>query len=313
MNIIFFNHKIENCGVYQYGKRAFEILKNNNEINYIYKEIDCFDEYTRVLTENVNIKAIIYNYHSCTMQWLNLSNIQTNVKNIGIPHESPDNLFDIVCNVDPDAKETHKNFSLPRPIYENIEDLLNSPLENKIVNNFINEYTDTNMPIFGSFGFGFDRKGFDKIVKIVNDNFDSAIIKFIMPHADTIASDHNVVTRCLKNITKPGIKIMINHEFLDEKDILLFLRTNNVNVFMYDTHNSAGLSSVIDYALSVKRPITISDASWFRHIYSDEICVYKNNIRNILNATNNYCLKFNNIFSNENLRNKVKNIFNNII
>jgi len=129
-----------------------------------------------------------------------------------------------------------------------------------------------------------------------------------MPHADTQPSDPTVVKKCLRNVTKKGIKVMISHDFLDEKDILLFLRSNTMNIFMYDTHHSAGVSSVIDYALSVKTPIAISDASWFRHIYSDEICVYKNNILDIMNVSNNYCLKFHDIFSNENLRNKVKNV-----
>jgi hypothetical protein len=110
--------------VYQYGKRVIEILQKDKEINYIYKEIDCLSEYYHVLHTHANIKAIIYNYHVHTMSWLTHSNIQRMIKNIGMPHESPDNLFDIVCNIDPDAYETSTSVSLPRPIYENIDEIM---------------------------------------------------------------------------------------------------------------------------------------------------------------------------------------------
>ena len=87
MNVLFFNHKIQKCGVYQYGKRVFDIIEKDNEIKYIYKEIDCYEEYCKFLSENSNINAIIYNYHVLTMSWLNHSNIQKNIKNIGLQHD----------------------------------------------------------------------------------------------------------------------------------------------------------------------------------------------------------------------------------
>ena len=38
MNIIFLNSKIQKCGVYQYGKRVYDILKKCNEkFNYKYE------------------------------------------------------------------------------------------------------------------------------------------------------------------------------------------------------------------------------------------------------------------------------------
>ena len=41
--------------------------------------------------------------------------------------------------------------------------------------------------------------------------------------------------------------------------------------------NSEGLSSVTDYALSVKRPLAITNSMMFRHIVSDEVIVGDNN------------------------------------
>jgi hypothetical protein len=63
--VIFFNHKVQNCGVYQYGFRVFQIIKATDTINYIYKEISSLEEYKAAISDShsQNIKAIIYNYH----------------------------------------------------------------------------------------------------------------------------------------------------------------------------------------------------------------------------------------------------------
>ena len=61
-SILFVIHKIQNCGVYQYGKRVYDILKKDSRINYILAEIDSYSEYKNYLT--LQFSAIIYNYHA---------------------------------------------------------------------------------------------------------------------------------------------------------------------------------------------------------------------------------------------------------
>lgn len=298
-SVLFLNHKVHNCGVYQYGKRVVEILQKDNEINYIYNEIDSYQEYCSILSESVsrneNINAIIYNYHVATMSWLNSANIQRKVRNIGIPHESPEHLFDIICNIDPTAPEGLNRFSLPRPIYENVDEIILQPVQNDIVNTFINKYTDTNLPIFGSFGFGFDNKGFNKIINMVNDQYDNAVIKFVIPvaHFDPEPNRiHRMRNQCINSSTKPGIELIIIHEFLSTADILRFLKSNTMNIFLYDKMDGRGISSTIDYAISVKKPLAISDSYMFRNIYSDKICLYKNTIDECLQNSVEYCSMF---------------------
>ena len=296
MYIIFFNHKIQNCGVYQYGKRLADILKKTLDIHYIYKEIDCIEEYTEIINNYPTINAIIYNYHDSTMTWLNSINIQRIVKNIGIPHESNEHLFDIICNIDPNAPESTNRFSLPRPIYENVDDFLSTyKSSNEEINSFICAYTETDIPIFGSFGFGFDNKGFDKIVSVINTQYDKAIIKFIIPKAHFDPNPNTIITMCSKILRinkKPEIKLMFCHEFLSTEDILYFLKTNTMNIFLYDKMHGRGISSTIDYAISVKKPLGISDSYMFRNIYADEICLYKTSINDCLNNSVSYCNKF---------------------
>ena len=316
MNVLFLNHKIQNCGVYQYGKRLIEILEKDTQINYIYKELDSQEEYITILTQNMgSLDAIIYNYHGSTMSWLTPTHIQKVVKNIGIPHESPKYLFDIICNINPTRPEQGSNrFSLPRPIYENVDELTAVATENSNARIFINKYTNTNIPIFGSFGFGFENKGFDKIVTYICEQYDAAIIKMVIPvaHFDPNPNTVNVAReKCIaaKNKNKPNIILMITHDFFSTADILKFLRSNTMNIFMYDKMPGRGISSTIDYALSVKKPIGISDSYMFKNIYSDDICLYKTPIREIMNNSQATIDKFCDEYSNE----KMRTVFRTII
>jgi len=301
-NILFITHKITNCGVYQYGKRIYDILKKETRINYKLAEIDSYNEYVSLLNEE-SYSFIIYNYHGAVMQWLTPHTIQKEVKNIGIVHESDESLFDYILSIDPSAQEDSKHFSIPRPIYE-----IDIPkTKNEIVSDFIYKYTDTDLPIFGSFGFGFQNKGFDKIIKYVNEQYNNAVIKFVIPvaHFDPNPNTHtHAYNNCASIPRKDGIILMITHLFFTNEEILEFLQSNTMNIFMYDYMRGRGISSTIDYALSVKKPIGISDSYMFKNIYSDEICLYKRSIDSILQFSNYYCEKFVERYSNKNLIDK---------
>ena len=308
--ILFLNHSIKNCGVYQYGQRVYDIIKATDNIHYIYKEISSLQEYTSCISEN-KLDAIIYNYHQSTMPWLNAQTIQKKVKNIGIPHESPDSIFDIICNIDPDAVETSSRVSLPRPIFNNVESILASESSSPEVDAFINAYQNTGMPIFGSFGFGFDNKGFDKAVKLINEKYDNAVIKFVIPVAHFDPNRQTAIhmkNKCLDANIKQGIKIMITHDFFSTEDILRFLGSNTMNIFLYDTMHGRGISSAIDYAISVKKPIGISDSYMFRNIYNDSICLYKVPIEECLQNSTEHCKQFLEKYSHANMINKFKDL-----
>jgi hypothetical protein len=309
--ILFLNHSIKNCGVYQYGLRVYDIIKATDNIHYIYKELSSLQEYTSYISEN-KIDAIIYNYHMSTMSWLNSETIQKKVKNIGIHHEnSPPTIFDIICDTNPGALENSSNFSLPRPIFENIDALVRSKSSSPEVDAFINAYQNTGIPIFGSFGFGFDNKGFDKAVKLINLMYDNAVIKFVIPVAHFDPNTQTAIdmrNKCLNANIKEGIKIMITHNFFSTQDILRFLGSNTMNIFLYDTMHGRGVSSTIDYALSVKKPIGISDSYMFRNIYNDSICLYKVSIDECLQNSTEHCKQFLEKYSHANMINKFKEI-----
>jgi len=308
--VLFFNHKIEKCGVYQYGRRVYDILAKTQEIEYIYKEIDCYDEYIQILSPegSWSADAIIYNYHDSTMGWLNGHTIQKRVKNIGISHESQEYMFDIKINIDPTFAETEgERYTIPRPIYENIDEIVATPIEDSTRKEFIEKYQDAGLPIIGSFGFGFDDKMFWRLIEMINNQYDEAIIKFVIPMAHfggNMDAIYQMVQGCYSVPRKPGIQLMITHEFFTNTELLQFLHSNTMNIFLYKPCTNRSISSTIDYALSARKPIGISDSHMFRHIYSDAISVYKRGIPDICKDSLETCRPFLEKYSNENMRAK---------
>jgi hypothetical protein len=314
--ILFINHKIKECSIYQYGKRIFNILKKSNNQEYFYIEIDNCEEYKLFLSNN-NFNIIIYNYNNITLFWLTKYTINSNIKNIALIHnETIPDFFYFVININ----------SIPRPIFENIENINyhynSSKCHNNITNyenkNFIEKYTENepNVPIFGSFGFGYKYKGFDKIIRYVNNQYNEAIIKLII--FDSYFNQdkpllNKIINNCLNIKCKKGIKLMICCNFFTDEELLLFLKSNTMNLFLYDSIDNKCLSSCIDYAVSVKKPIGISISNKFKHIYSDDICLYKNNIEYCKKKSNGICETFLINNSNEKLIDNFDNIINKYI
>ncbi len=268
MKILFLNSAKKECGVYQYGLRLSTYLPM-----CVYREISYENEYIQAINEILPEK-IIYNYHAVTMPWLNSETIYKNAKNVGITHESPTTIFDEYLDIDPS-----KPNGIPRPLFSTIPSIL----ENEEHLFFIN-YVREGVPIFGSFGFGFENKGFDKIIYYVNQQFEKAIIKFIIPsgYYTNPQEMENTVAKCFAVERKPDIELMVSTDFFTNDEMLFFLKSNTMNMFLYDKMEGRGISSVLDYALSVDTPIGISDSVMFRHIYDDSICVYKRPISEIM-------------------------------
>ena len=257
--VLCLNHKKKQCGVYQYGKRLFEILKTTTLSRHYYEEIDCFDEYKNLLIKYNDIDIILYNFHNVTMPWINKGILSTKCINIGILHETNCDYFHTKINIDPTFHDLDDEFSIGRPLFYNVDKILeNYQPTTDLIHSFI-YYKKTDIPTFGSFGFGQSHKKFENIVKLVCEQYDDAIIKFVMPIADFIPNheytNHITAVNCLNNITKPGIQLMITHEFFTNEDILCFLKSNDMNIFLYESNGYP--SSVTDYALSVKKPIGI--------------------------------------------------------
>jgi hypothetical protein len=273
--VLYINHKIKECGVYQYGLRSGNILKNSTKNIFIYKEIDSISEYETTISE-YNPKVVIYNNHNIIMPWLTNQLIKNHpeITHVGVYHEGGINdMYEYLISPDPTFIDTDKIFSSPRPLLFGYEI----------------DYPKIIIPTINSFGFSFGDKGFKKVVDIVCAEFDEAIINLHMPsaHFDRPKSETEKVLRdCEGSVTKKDVTLNINRRFLPEVELLNFLSSSSVNLFPYDPHNNRGISSVIDYALSVDTPIAITKSHMFRHISNSNpsICVEDRKIIDIINS-----------------------------
>lgn len=291
LHVLFLNHRKSQCGVYDYGVRLYDIWKKSENMVFSYMEVGSLEEYRQICFSSYPI--ILYNFHVCTMPWLSHDTISSQNVNVGILHECYPTFFHKCINTQSD---------IPRPIYDSIPTELHTT--NEQIKSFILHGQNQNIPIIGSFGFGFTTKGFDKIVTYVNSQFSEAIIKIIMPYAtygDESGQTANYVAQICNQIPrKPEIQIQIIHDYLDNNDLLYFLNSNTINIFLYDRMEGRGISSTIDYALSVHTPIGISDSFMFRHIYDDSICVYKTPIIDCMKNGKEYLKKYKKEYSHEN-------------
>jgi hypothetical protein len=264
MSAIFINSSEPRCGIHQYGLRLYSNIKDHLCIDYA--AVGTLDEYLEAVK---GYEKVIINYFHNLFRYLDKSIQDESIKYSYIVHESF--LYDVQLGTSINNDPSHVD-GIPRPLAFN--DTSSYPPSN------------LNNPVIGSFGFGFLNKDFDKLVELVQLEFDNATIRLLMPGAfwgDPNADEARIAAeRCRRRLRKPGIKLQICHDFLPDDQLLEFLKGNDLNLFLYPHNPGRGCSSVIDYALGVNRPIAISDSDMFRHIYDDSICAYKTRLRTII-------------------------------
>jgi len=301
--ILFVSHKKARCGVYEFGKSITDVLQHSKNYQFIRVECSSLVELQTAITENAPA-AIIYNYYPSVLPWVatriaprfyknNITTITT--PQIGIIHEITQHVADTATNYKKKfllggasnlSNSLFDFYITPDPTL-----LLLNPYVYKtgrLIPSYQNKFSTHEKPVIGSFGFGTRNKGFEIIVQLVQQEFDEAVIRFNIPAADfgdkNGINAHIISEKCKALITKAGIQLIVTHDFLDNKTMLDFLAQNTINVFLYENKNNRGLSSTIDNAMAVQRPIAVSDGIMFRHVFDVEpsICVAKNNLKAII-------------------------------
>ncbi len=251
--ILFITHKAQNCGVADYGLRVFNILarhgcrvllvtpESTEEIDWHIKMHNRTDE---------PFTAVLYNYHYATLPFLT-GKQQPGVKHVALFHEA-------FMNFEPDTIIPVTD--LPRPLYEEIDFEKHSNV----------------IPTIGSFGFGFPDKNFPGLCQMVKEQFEYAKVKLIIPFAEygdkSGALAMAEAEKCKQVLYGTNIELYVEHDFRPARNLLYWLSYNDINIFNYSPSCGRGLSSATDYALSVKRPIGVSNSEMFRHLPKD-ICL----------------------------------------
>lgn len=275
MKIYFINSKKKNCGVYQYGLRIWDSIKNSN-LDIKYYEIETIEEFTKL--DFYDIDIIFFNWieggitgpfgwynHEVAIELKNKFSITTAT----VMHTPDFSTATFDYYVDQDTNKS----GFIRPLYE--YDISKPKPKNKILN-------------IGSFGFAGDHKGFDDIVKMVNDQYDEAVINLHITNAyygDVEGVHQHRIIDTIKNIErKPGIELNITTDFLTNDQILDFVYRNDIIILAYK--GSRDISGVPDYVISANTPIAVSNAGSFSHIYNENIDISLHKIPEILEYNN---------------------------
>ena len=302
-NIIFVSHLKKQCGVFEFGKNIFNAISNSEKYNIIWLECNSLQQLNNAVSEFMPA-AIIYNYHPATMPWLcqkvgpkfYKNNVhEIDILQIGIIHEITQEIADNATNYRKEylvrSYDKLANVLFDYYIAADPTLLLRNPFVYKtgrLVPTYTNKYALPVIPTIGSFGFGTPKKGFEKIVTQVQEEFDEAIIRLNIPFADYGDTDgskaRQIAANCKALINKKGIKLELTHDFLDDKEMLNFLAQNSINVFLYEDAAGRGLSSAIDNSLAVQRPLAVSNSSMFRHILQNtpSVCIENSSLKQII-------------------------------
>jgi hypothetical protein len=249
------------CGVADYGQRIYAILRQSKLLDIALVEVSNAGEFLdRWRRETPAV--ILYNYHPFVLPWVTdefLAPLRQ-VPQVAIYHEGglafrPDAIINIDSTAREDAGQLH--FVSPRPLFERWE--LGPPPANRL-------------PTIGSFGFGFPDKNFPLIAYLVATQFPQARLRLNIPFAE-FGDDQGLSARRevekvreVLRVLNPRVELEVSHDFIEQAEMLRWLHTNDLNLFLYDKQEARSLSSTIDYALSVRRPIGISSSVMFRHV-----------------------------------------------
>jgi len=295
VQILMLNSAKKRCGVYQYGNNIFTEISKINNLNSKIVDVANEHEYQKAVYQ-YKPEAVIFNYYPATMPWLNSTITKSlNSKKLGILHEMNER---IVSELNNELFDMH---IVPDPtLNSNRKDVFQAP---RLVKNYCNYFPEPEIPTFGSFGFGFANKGFERIIDLVQDEYDIANIKFLMPFNEVVEKNGNyareVAEKCRERVRKKGINLIINHDFLAEKDLIDSLAQNTANIFLYDERIAKGISSVLEYAIAARRPLIINKCPMFRHVFNSEQRVLINNktIKSILKERSTTIIPFLNSWS----------------
>ena len=301
--ILFVTHRKKQCGVYEFGLNTFNAVRKSEQFSFVHEACESKEELEKAIAQYKPV-MVIYNYHPAVMPWLcskvakgvyknNIAHL--NVIQVGIIHEATQQVADTATAYRNKfilgGSEKKINSLFDFYIAADPTLLLKNPFVYK-TGRLIPEYQNTQplpvIPTIGSFGFATPNKGFLKLVQKVSQEFKEAVVRLNIPFAEFGdkggARALQTAEDCRQLVKDTGIKIEITHEFLSHQQLLDFLASNSINVFMYEDKSGRGISSAVDFALAVKRPVAVSDSPMFRHLLQKhpEVCCEKQNLNNIL-------------------------------
>lgn len=260
--VLVVNHASQRCGIHEYGRNLADALSSSRSLTVHYCECDDA-ETLKTSVDRVRPNLLLLNYNPGTMPWFTA---EVSSRYAGLPRVELRHEFAQDVDVPDDPRFSHH--ILPDPTLDLEGPRLFSC--GRYVPYFTMRTPAPRIPTIGSFGFGTPNKGFDELILRVQHEFDEAIIRLNIPWNDVVDPEgrmaHATVERCRRLLFKDSIHLSITHDFLDREGILDWLSANTLNAFFYNGPSMLGISSVVDYALAVDRPLAVTMNPMFRHL-----------------------------------------------
>lgn len=275
-NILFCNTTQPACGVYQYGRNLCAALRGSSHFNYVYAELNSGEMLGEAVASHDPV-AVIYNWHPDQGGWMKHAPFAfKGVKQLLIYHDWDHDVsrFDAVLFSDPTMPDHDNWHSIPRPL---------PAFDANIGTVAVNEKVT-----IGVHGF-FGATG-DLVVARVMKEFDEALIRLHLPFAHYGDRDGATAKRIAETcramvVSKPGITLEIDHEWMSDGQLLDWLARNDLNCYLRDVSGKwLGVSSALDAALAVRKPIAVNKCEGFRHVFGCDpsICVEDRSLKEIL-------------------------------
>ncbi len=265
--VLFINPVQERCGVHQYGLRLFSILNMSKELSCTYQ----------LCPESIDIGSlyqydvVIYNVHPGISNAMHNAPFPCSVRQIAIYHDGPmRGPFDRWLLSDSSAPGYGNLTTIGRPLPE-WEPLPGGPFGPN--------------PVIGLSGLV--GAWAPDMVRYVSQAMPEAMIRLHLAasdHCDPTGALARAVGESCVNLGIPG-SVHVDYEFKTQQAVLGWLSANDLNCFIRSTGSGPmGVSSALDMALAVERPIAVNNNPMFRHItrVSPEIMVENTPLREII-------------------------------
>jgi hypothetical protein len=273
------------CGIGIMGDLVGNTLLKSTAYDFKLIYADNHDPIEAAIIQH-NPVAVIYNYAEGSTPWMDdrvMRNKYNNIPHFKLYHDmhqqridtfNPDLYggYQYIIADDPTLKSTDRVFTTQRLI---------PPYSGPY-------YPDPEIPTIGFQGFGPWHKGIARLATMVNNEFDTAILRLHIPfgfYGDPHGNDaRKRVEECKQVITKPGIKIVATHNFLSTEETINILAQNTINCYLYDFNAGGGLASSPDYALAAKKPIAVTRSHQLRNYWNltPSVCVEDRSLKAII-------------------------------
>ena len=259
---IFYNSAAAKCSVYEIGRMCYDTLKTATTYSLDYSEARVFEP---------KYDFAVFNHHEATCNWMTremfsdykgktfciVSQVMINTRETKDVIAKAPKFFDFYIVLDPTVQQSNNIYGFPRPILPCVSPPF-PPSPPAVV--------------IGSVGFATPGKEWHSMVQAVQDEFDTALVRFHIPAATYVGNHQECVAeiraKCAKIIKKPGIRLEITCHAMARQEIVAWCAQNTINCFFYRREEtvSCSLSASTDYALASGRPILVTNDQTFRHL-----------------------------------------------